>query len=171
MRRILSIIFLLSLAASCTHEKKADVSLKVAVVQVPKLYSEFQYHKEIKKEMQQKAERLNSQKDSIKFLYVTFKEKLNQKEAVSLDDEKRLESLRITYNDLLNQVQQKLQKESEEYDHQIASQLNDYIKAFAEEKGYDIVYGHYESNILYAKDHYDVTDQLIEYVNHKYQND
>jgi outer membrane protein len=44
------------------------------------------------------------------------------------------------------------------------------IKTYGKEKGYDYVYGTGESaTVLYAKDQYDITKEIIKLVNDKYK--
>jgi len=58
---------------------------------------------------------------------------------------------------------------SQEYDQQIWERLNGFVKTYAEEKGYDIIIGASgDGNLMYANEKLDITDQLIEYCNQKY---
>lgn len=59
---------------------------------------------------------------------------------------------------------------SSKFDNEIWSQLNQYIKDYGIQKNYKIIFGvSGQGNIMYAKDGLDVTEDLIEYVNKRYQ--
>ena len=59
---------------------------------------------------------------------------------------------------------------SREYDRQIWNQLNQYIEDFGEEKNYTMIFGaNGQGNLMYAKDTKDITQELIDYINRKYE--
>lgn len=52
----------------------------------------------------------------------------------------------------------------------LVKRVKDVIKEYGKEKGYDYIYGTGESaNVLYAKDKFDITDEIIKLLNDKYK--
>ena len=52
----------------------------------------------------------------------------------------------------------------------IVSQMKNYIKEYGKKKGYDYVFGTGDAaTVLYAKDSYDITKELIKEFNDKYK--
>lgn len=61
-------------------------------------------------------------------------------------------------------------KLTETYNNQIFTQINQYVKEFGKLNGYLYIYGTTgEGNIMYADDKCDITSQVIEYINTRYE--
>jgi outer membrane protein len=53
---------------------------------------------------------------------------------------------------------------------EVLNQVNSYVKEYAKKHNYDIVYGTtMDGNILYGKEQYDITDDVLEYLNKQYR--
>lgn len=64
---------------------------------------------------------------------------------------------------------QKFKQSSEKYTMAVYEKLNAYIKEFAESKSYDFVLGTSgEGNIMYVSDSKDISEELIVFINTKY---
>lgn len=64
------------------------------------------------------------------------------------------------------------EQKSKQYTDQIWKQLNQFIKEFGETSGYDFVLGTQgNGNIMYAKDQHDITEQVIKFINGKYEDE
>lgn len=52
----------------------------------------------------------------------------------------------------------------------LVKRVKNFIKDYGKDKGYDYIYGTGESaNVLYAKDEFDITDEIIKLLNDKYK--
>ncbi len=61
---------------------------------------------------------------------------------------------------------QQLQQESQAAIDSVISKVKDQVKAYGEKNGYDYIYGQNDAgSIMYAKDSYDVTDEVIKALN------
>jgi outer membrane protein len=59
---------------------------------------------------------------------------------------------------------------TEKYNEQIWNQLNQYIKDFGDKNNYDFIYGSSgDGNLMYAADRNDITQDVTNYVNVKYE--
>jgi outer membrane protein len=80
--------------------------------------------------------------------------------------QKREQQLSYAQEGMLRQLQQENGVEMDT----LVSQYKKVIKDFGKEKGYDYVYGTGEANsILYAKDKYEITKEVVKLVNDKYK--
>ena len=69
------------------------------------------------------------------------------------------------------QYNQLFQNLSSKYTQEVNSRLNEYIKDFSNEKDFDIILGSGgEGNVMFTKEKYNITDELIKYINKKYSN-
>ena len=67
-------------------------------------------------------------------------------------------------------MMQQLQQESGAEMDTLVKSVKQFIKDYGKEKGYDYVYGTGEAvSILYAKDKYDITDEVVKKLNEKYK--
>ena len=71
---------------------------------------------------------------------------------------------------LESQKQTELGRMDKEYFSTVWTHLDEYIKVYGEESKYKIIFGvKGEGNIVYAKQGMDLTDDVIEFVNRKYE--
>lgn len=69
-------------------------------------------------------------------------------------------------------VGQKLQSESATEMDSLVKGVKAFIKDYGKEKGYDYIYGTGDAaSVLYAKDQYDITKDVIKLINDKYAAD
>ncbi|BDD05648.1 OmpH family outer membrane protein [Aureibacter tunicatorum] len=81
----------------------------------------------------------------------------------------REEALQL-YREKLMAVQEEEAMVSQQYDQQIWTQINEYIKAFGKEKGYEYIYGASgNGSIMYADENMDITEEVLNYMNDKYE--
>lgn len=60
--------------------------------------------------------------------------------------------------------------QAQKYTDEVWKQLNQYIKEYGAENGYDYIIGTTgEGNLMYAKEKHDISKDLVEFVNGKYQ--
>ena len=54
----------------------------------------------------------------------------------------------------------------------IVTQINAYIRAYAEEEGYDMIFTSGEtSNLVYSKETYNITETVLTYINKRYNDE
>ena len=67
------------------------------------------------------------------------------------------------------EFQKENQRASNEYYTKIMSRINQYVEEFGKEKRYAIIFGaNGQGNIMYAEDSKDITKEVLEYVNSRY---
>jgi len=143
--------------------------LKTAYVTNAKLYSEFQMSKELNTKMQQVQLARQSIMDSLAM-------KLNQLEKKIVVQQANDQEVEV-FNKMRNEYGLKQQQFGEDnnilaqqYQEQVSNQLNQYLKDFTEEQGYDYVFGATgDGSLMGAKDIYNVTDAVLSYANQRYK--
>ena len=68
-------------------------------------------------------------------------------------------------------VSEKIQKEDQELTASVIGKVNDYIKKYGEDNGYDIILAATQyGNIVYSEKSRDITDKILEGLNKEYAN-
>lgn len=119
-----------------------------------------------KKEMQNKlTQEMNQQKAVLDSIKVQAMRLGNSKE-----NETKIAQLQEQYQILYEEHQVVGQQKMAEFSQEIWKQINEYSREFAEKNGYDYLFGAMgNGSLMYASPQYDVTEQLIQYINAKYE--
>lgn len=108
---------------------------------------------------------LEAEKQQLDNAYAIYMEKMKVSGSVK-------EEVESTYYRAREDYDRKLEKLSGEYTRKVYDRLSIYIKEFGEKEGYVLILGAGSEGVLmYASPETDVTNQLIAFVNKKYQND
>lgn len=146
--------------------------VKTAYVDNLQLYNEFELKKELEAQYQQLHTSNEASLDSIRRELQALAQYLDGQEQKDPEKVIRFNSVRQEFIDSRESIELTEQQISENYTDQVWLHLNEYVKDFAEEKGYDYVLGGSgQGNVMYAKDRLNVTAELIAYVNKKYRDD
>lgn len=152
---------LLSLCMACNSQDKTGY------IELNQIYDKFPLKKELEGQLQHTQNARKAILDSMNLKLHTLS---NQARAGSTEAEKvflveqraYLEKQRYFEEDNSNQVRQ--------YDEQIWKQINQYVKDFGEEKGYDYVFGATGTgSVMYADKSKNITEEVSTYVNSKYK--
>ncbi|MCK6648971.1 MAG: OmpH family outer membrane protein [Bacteroidia bacterium] len=148
-----------------------NVSTKVAYIKNAELYNEFS----LKKELENKLIKVKNQRKAIlDSLYLPLKILSNELEV----NGKNISSQSVLNFNKMKEVYLNKQKEFEEdnlrltdeYSQQIWKQINQYVSDYGKEHGYSMIYGASgDGTLMYADEKYDITKDLILFVNEKYQ--
>lgn len=78
--------------------------------------------------------------------------------------------LMVEYTEVNNRFEEQNESLMAQYDGIIWKHLNAYVKSFGDEKGYQMILGvSGKGNVLYADDALNVTEELVQYINEKYE--
>lgn len=162
----------LSLAAiSLLFFKK---EMKIGYVNNVRLFNEFNLKLEIEKDIEKVKSLQTAQLDSLKSRMQFIEMELNSSGApqISQSDPRYTEYrlLEIEYLKKEKQFQAENTNRAVEYDEQIWNRLNQYVLIYSEDNHYDMLLGSLgDGNLMYSKSEYDVTDNVIQFVNEKYE--
>ncbi|MGD1847015.1 MAG: OmpH family outer membrane protein [Salibacteraceae bacterium] len=142
-------------------------------VSTPEVYQAFELTQTLNAEYEKVAKTRQLKIDSLQSQLRQLAVQLDEAgDAAKAEDLKQFEGLRNYYLQTEQQIEQDNQALAAKYDEQIRSQLNTYIQAFGEARALDVLLGAQgQGNLLYARESYDLTGELIEYVNHQYQDE
>lgn len=154
---IVNLILILFLSSFIIYEKFFN-NEKIVYVDKEKLFDNFQMTKDLKTIGDKE---FNSRKLSIDSLYTKLQSELGSQEKESLM--KLLISKKEDF-DYFNQTYASTEAKK------IWSRIDSYIKTYSEEKNYTLIIGSdSKRDVLYAKDCVDITQELTEYINKKYE--
>lgn len=174
MKKTITAIAILISFIAC--EKATDTKeFKTAYIDTAKLMDESVESKDIEAKYKEKAKVMGTQLEAEvtrwKSEAANFQKNAQangqawaQQKGAEL--QKREQELSYAQEGMLRQLQQESGVEMDS----VVKQYRDVIKEYGKEKGYEYVYGTGEANsILYAKDKYDITKEIIKLVNDKYK--
>jgi outer membrane protein len=148
----------------------------IVYVDAIKLMNGYTGMKEARKEYEAKAIIWKANVDSLKIELESKIKDYQAKQATLTDKEKQLteELLQTKQQQFMNYQQvisEKIQKEDQELTTKVLARVNDYIKKYGEDKGYDIIMAATQyGNIVYSDKGKDITDRVLEGLNNEYAN-
>jgi len=160
---------------SCNKEAAATEGFKTAYVDTAKLVDESEELKDLEakakvkeeelgRELQQEARQL--QLDAASFQKEAMLKGEQWAQLRGQDLQKRERDLQVKQQTM----QEEFAKEFGVKRDTIVSQMKTLIKEFGKKKGYDYVYGTGDAaSILYAKDSYDITKEILKQLNDKFK--
>ncbi|MGH1337913.1 MAG: OmpH family outer membrane protein [Aureispira sp.] len=143
--------------------------LKTAYITNAKLYSEFQLSKELDAKIKEVQLARQAILDSLGLQLRALEQKVISGGASDAEVQ--------GFNQMRNEYGLKQQQFAEDnnmlvqqYQEQISNQLNQYLKDFTKEEGYDYLFGATnDGSLMGAKDAYNITDVVLSYVNARYK--
>jgi len=176
MKKIIAILALSVSIISC-NQSGTTKEFKTAYVDTSKLMEESTEAKDIEEKYKAKAEEMGSElkAEAAKFENEAANFKKNamangqawaQQKGAEL--QQREQQLQYAQQGMLQQLQGESGVEMDS----LVTKYKKIFKEFGKDKGYDYVFGTGEAaTVLYAKDSYDITKELIKLVNDKYKSE
>jgi outer membrane protein len=140
-------------------------------VDTGKLFNEFKMSKELKSKMDivslEKKRIVDSLYNEMSKMSSIFNSANVKPTELEIKNAKLLEQ---EYYYRQKQFTEESQKLDMDYTSKIWTQLNEYLDEYGKNKKYDFILGaNGEGNLLYAKDDIDVTMDVVQFVNNKYE--
>ncbi len=142
---------------------------KTGFVDNNRLFSEFNATKELQKNVQDGLLKDKTIIDSLN-KNIDQVEKLLKSKSPTVDELMAYKKL-VLYNDSLKYVyQQSLQDANAKISTQVWNTLNEYIIEYGKKKGYKYIFGASgNGSLMYASDKKDITEDILQFVNKKYE--
>lgn len=164
MKTLVVLAFISVLAVGCQKQKTGFVNTEKVVKEYKDMTNaQDKYGKmneDMMAELQQKAQEYQTKVQD----YQT-----NMKSLSSSAREKKEEELMQERQQLQQEQQmrtQQLQQESQTAIDSVINKVKDQVKKYGEQNGYDYIYGQNDAgSIMYAKDSYDLTDEVVKALN------
>ena len=141
----------------------------IAYIDVKKVFDEFQLKKELQKKYQGQMASKKQVIDSLGFQLQRLEIEIG---ATKKPDKEKVDlymSKQKQYIDLSKIYTEEDKNINSEYDSQILNQMNQYVKEYGDENGYEMILGSIgNGNIMQAKSEIDLTKPMIKYINNKY---
>lgn len=141
---------------------------KVGYVIIQDIYNQF----DLKKEMQKKYEKShNARKRMLDSLAMEIKmigERIDSKKGKDTSDIREFKMKRMDYYEQNRKLSQDDSSQMKQYDEEILSQLNQYIKDYGKENHYQFIFGNGNGSLMTADESMNITSQLTQYVNQRY---
>jgi outer membrane protein len=174
MKKSILVFGLLLAMASC--DKAADQKdFKTAYVDTSKLLDEYTEAKDIEEKYKTKGEEMGKQLEAEVARFRT-EEAAFQKNAETYGPQwaqqkgaelqQKAQELSYAQQAILRQLQEESGKEMDS----LVKDVKKFIKDYGKEKGYNYIYGTGDAaTVLYAKEEYDITNDVIKLLNDKYK--
>lgn len=147
--------------------------IKTAYIDIKKVFNNFQMKKEREKQYKKTENERNKILDSLVAEINILAKHLNEKKLTTEKIEKEVsdqfEYKREKYLRLKKQFDAENTALSLKYDQEIIDRMNQYISEYGKNKNYDFIYGSDgDGSIMYSNNQYDLSDQLSQFINNKY---
>ena len=142
-------------------------SKKIAYVNTSLVYDGFKLKKEL--ETKYKTVQLTRQNllDSIKFKVQYLSLKGN---AISENEKMQINELQRSYLVKEKEFNQDNEATAAQYSEQIWKQINQFMNDYGKANNFDVIFGATgQGNIMYAKEQDDITKEILEFINSKYE--
>ena len=178
MKKSLLIIALAVSIISCNKEQATtSTQMKTAYVDTAKLMEEYTEAKDLEAKFKAKSEaeakKFEVEEANFKAEVANFQKNAQANgQAWAQQKNAELEQRQQRLQYAAQSVGQKLQTESATEMDSLVKGVKTYIKQYGKEKGYDFIYGTGDAaSVLYAKDQYDITKDVVKLLNDKYASD
>lgn len=165
-----------SLILSCTAIMLPFLSARNEIVYVDaqKLVNGYRGMQDARKEFESKSQVWKANLDTLRLEaestikeYELTRDKLSSKERSLMEE--LIQSKQEQFINYQQIVSEKIQKEDQELTGKVLTRVNEYMKDYGRLKGYTIIMAATQyGNIIYAEEHMDITDDVLEGLNLAY---
>jgi outer membrane protein len=168
LRHYLVVIILIGLSLTCYYylfNKKE----KVGYVELAKLMNEFQMKKELENNVTRVKEKRQAILDSLELELKLISRQLESTKQNDKDKVNGFQVKRESYFEKKKSFEDDIEKITNQYNSQIATQINQYIKDFGSKNNYSLIFGAEGSGaLMYAPEERNITNETIKYMNERY---
>lgn len=152
-------------------------SVKIAYVDVEEVMKEYKGTKNTEATMKVKSDKLKAELDSLIADWQN-KAKVYQEKAQKMSANARAEREQVLMqeqqqiNQRQQEIQQQVQTEGQESLETLSKEINEFVKGYAKEKGFNFVLGTTGSNgtVMYGEENADITDDVLLQLNKSFKN-
>ena len=152
-------------------------NMKIAYVEIDSLLTKYNFWKDLNEQMIKKEENirttLNEKGKKLEAEAREFERKIQNNGFASRERAEQEQARLVKQQQELQTLQQKLAEElaieNQNYNLQMRDSINSFLKAYNQTKGYDLIISNsgYD-NLLYANPAYNITDEIVEGLNARY---
>ena len=155
----------------------SSISLPIAYVNVDSLLVNYNFAKDLNESLLRKEEStratLNQRENQINSAAQEFERKLRNNAFLSQEraqqEQERIMKMNQEYQQLAERLSQEFLLEQQKLNLQMEDTIKVRIEEFNKTRNYEIIFSNIStSTLLYSKDKYDVTDEVVQFLNNKY---
>lgn len=161
VRMLIACFLMCLLTGAVTYYLVIKQQKKIGVADAVRLFDQFNMKIEMEQNAKVKLDLLNKRVDSVNSLLQL---------ALGAKDEKNREKLSYFLSYAKEELDQEYRKSNKEINEKVWQRLNPAVNEFGKRKGFHVIIGaNGMGSVLYNDDYYDITNQLITFVNEKYE--
>jgi outer membrane protein len=166
----LLLIVVTILTAFLVYKVLDNRTMKTGYVDLNKVLSEFKLKQELEQKLTLITEKRNMIIDSLEFELKVLSKQLNQEKLPAKDKISLFETKKEEYFEKKKNFEDDNARLTKQYDEQIFTQLNQYVKDFGEKNEYAYILGADGSGVLmYSDQGMNITEEVNKYVNERYK--
>lgn len=166
---ILGLTFVCSLASVIISLYQKSYSDKFVYVNTTKLYSDFEYAKQLHKDFEKMVTARKTILDSLYEATDKITKELKYKKTQSELDMNMVTEMQNDYFAKKEQFARDNESVMNIYNEKIWTQINEYVQQYGKEKGMNIVFGaNSQGSIMYGNSPFDITEEVLDYINNKF---
>jgi len=155
----------------------SSITLPVAYVNVDSLLTNYNFAKDLNESLLRKEEStratLNQRQSQINAAAQEFDRKLRNNAFLSQEraqqEQERIVQMNQEYQQLADRLSQEFMLEQQKLNLQMEDTIKARMKEFNADRHYEIIFSNRTtSTVLYANDKYDITSEVVEFLNSKY---
>ena len=155
----------------------SSITLPIAYVNVDSLLVNYNFAKDLNESLLRKEEStratLNQRENQINSAAQEFERKLRNNAFLSQEraqqEQERIMKMNQEYQQLAERLSQEFLLEQQKLNLQMEDTIKVRIEEFNKTRNYEIIFSNIStSTLLYSKDKYDVTDEVVQFLNNKY---
>ncbi|PCI97036.1 MAG: hypothetical protein COB15_08715 [Flavobacteriales bacterium] len=163
---IINTVLLISVLAYLGFTSKKE---KQAYVNVSEVYNDFEMKKELENKLITVQNRRKKVLDSLEVELQLYANNFSPDKEISLEEKKEFDFLERRFLSNRETFLKENERVTLEFKNQIFTQMNKYIEEYGAENKYDYLFGTTgQGNIMYAQTKNNVTKEVINYINEKY---
>ncbi|MGQ0829857.1 MAG: OmpH family outer membrane protein [Bacteroidota bacterium] len=145
-------------------------SPKSGYILITEVYSGFEMKKEMEKKYLQAANARDKLLDCLALEVKVLGGKIERDQQKNEETIKQFENKRQEFFQRKQTYEEDNNALSKQYDQEILTQLNQYVKDFGEQQGYTYIHGNDgNGSLMYAQEARNITKEVIEFINNKYK--
>lgn len=143
---------------------------KTGYIFIEEVFNAFDMKKEVQGKYESQKNQVQKMLDSLQFELQLMANRLNASKNPDKDEAMKFEQKRSELLTRKQKFEEDMTHLKNTYDKQIIERINQYASEFGKENDYTYIFGNDNNgSLMYAKDGENITPQVIEYINKKYQ--
>lgn len=141
---------------------------RTAYVDIHEVFEKFEGTKELNARLTNLSSKQKSLLDSMSFKLRAMQSNINENSPRAVLTS--FNTQQNNYQVLNSEFTQQYEQQDQEYQTMVWKQINQYIQEYGKENGYDYIYGaNGNGTMMYASDQKNITTNILQYINQRYE--